>query len=393
MGEMAEMAERDTEGTLAPARSEQVQEVLSEPPAMLVRGGAAVALGVLCLSLVGSAFVSHPETLSGHARIVLRAPPVAVVPRVDRRIERLLVDEGSLVTQRQRLAILESTGAALDVLRLFDAVNTLILAGTNSDELVLAALPDGLRLGDITREYGHLRVALMRRQGFLESETLGKRIRQLETQARERTALERELEGSVDGRRTLREVGEEVLRAKQRLRDVAVISEIEVLETQRQTLADRLAETDAAVAIRESRVARAQIALEKAELQQVLADDLLRLDVAVEDAWSELRAALAAWHFEHVLEAPVAGKVSFFDVWADQQLVRSDKESIFIVPQHGEVTARMTMSQEGFGKVVEGQRVVLQLDSYPMHQFGVVEARVARVSSTAKDRASAAPSD
>ncbi|WP_278019716.1 hypothetical protein [Flavobacterium ginsengisoli] len=108
-------------------RSEAVQEVLSNPPAWIVRYGISIVFGVILLFIIGSWFIKYPDVIPAKAMVTSNYPPERLESKVNSRIVKLYMPNSSQVKKDDVLAILESTANFEDVLKLDKMVSSIPL--------------------------------------------------------------------------------------------------------------------------------------------------------------------------------------------------------------------------------------------------------------------------
>ena len=121
-----------------------------------------------------------------------------------------------------------------------------------------------------------------------------------------------------------------------------------------------------------------------------LAAALARSPLDEASALSELRARLATLDQRRteyarrggvVLRAPVSGTVSALAVRVGES-VPAGLPLAAVLPENGVLEAELFVPTRAAGFVARGQTARLQLDAFPHQKFGLLEGRIARVSST-----------
>ena len=89
--------------------SEQVRDVLSDPPLAILRWGNTLLLGFVIILLLLSWFIKYPDIVSTEIVITTTVPPEKLVARTSGKIETLLVDDKGTVQENSPLAIIQNT--------------------------------------------------------------------------------------------------------------------------------------------------------------------------------------------------------------------------------------------------------------------------------------------
>ena len=79
-------------------RSEEVQEVMGQVPAWIVRWGITLLFLVVVALLVGSCFFKYPDVITADMTLTGQHPATAVVTRAAGKIQELLVRDNRPVT-------------------------------------------------------------------------------------------------------------------------------------------------------------------------------------------------------------------------------------------------------------------------------------------------------
>lgn len=92
----------------SPVIHEDMQEIISHPPAWLVRWGTAVLLAIVGGVLLLSYLTWYPEQLSAPMQLTSIAPPLTISARTTGRLSQVLVRDKQLVAKGQVLAYMET---------------------------------------------------------------------------------------------------------------------------------------------------------------------------------------------------------------------------------------------------------------------------------------------
>lgn len=76
-------------------RSEEVQEIMGQIPAWIIRWGITVLFVVIGVLLIGSCFFKYPDVITAQMTLTSPHPAVQIVARTSGRISRLYVADGA----------------------------------------------------------------------------------------------------------------------------------------------------------------------------------------------------------------------------------------------------------------------------------------------------------
>ncbi len=150
--------ERDA-GKEIELRSEEVQEVMGQIPAWIVRWGITLLFLVVVALLAGSWLFRYPDVITTEMTLTGRHPATAVVTRSEGRIRELLVRDNHPVSEGDWLAVIENHANTGDIIYLEKALGR---AGMDVDSLdkALSQYKEPLSLGDMQEAYLGLLSAL-----------------------------------------------------------------------------------------------------------------------------------------------------------------------------------------------------------------------------------------
>lgn len=359
-------------------RSEDVQEILGTPPSWLVRWGTLVIFLAIGAMIAAAWFIDYPDVIEGKAIVSTLSPPVEVVSRAEGPIYELLVKEKEQVAAGQTLAVIQSTADYKTVIALEEQVAAWQLLPI--DSLSLIEPTRGLSLGEIQNDYS-LFVQQLEDYKFLTSdkqEGSSNQVARLQNQIsnlNERKDLNAKiishafikLETAEADLAIAKKMYEEKLISLKQFK--AENSKLQAAKREIEQLKSKDIETD--MEITNVRKMIGEISVDN---RQGTSTSTVRL----RESLNNLRNTLVAWKQKYLLRAPIAGMATLnAAVFSEQQYVRQGQTVLTIAPPEGEeLLARVDISVAGSGKVKKGQKVLLQLQSYPFEEFGSVEGLV-----------------
>src|SRR3569833_1336143 len=114
-------------------RSEEVAELISRIPGWMVRWGTITISLLLAGLLIAAWEIRYPDIVSGTFRLSSDNMPRAIYTRMDGKLVRLFVHNGSRVKEGQVLAYMESTGNHQEIARLDTVLQQMYKAVTAGD--------------------------------------------------------------------------------------------------------------------------------------------------------------------------------------------------------------------------------------------------------------------
>ncbi len=138
-----------------PLRSEEAQDIISRPPAWLVRWGISLFGLLLLLLLLAGWLIHYPDLVRAPFRLTTANAPKPVTARADGKLVRLFVTDGTRVHRGAPLAYLESTAHHDQVLALGAHLDTLAawMQAGRVESLGTLSPPDYSHLGELQPAY------------------------------------------------------------------------------------------------------------------------------------------------------------------------------------------------------------------------------------------------
>lgn len=366
-------------------RSEEVQEIMGRMPSWIVRRGITLIGILLFCIVVGAYFFKYPDIIPARVSVLSGNPPVKLVARMSLPISVLLVKSEQDVQKDQVLCILDNAADYQDVQQLLPAVRQLDSAVNLAGTAGTVTIPAGLQLGELQANYLELVQAIQEYRFFVGQNVYGKTVNNLQQQISYNNQLNREL-GSRD--RMLKEQLELQHRrfaADSDLVKNKVISKAEYEESRKRLLDQQLStENNRSTVIQNSlQQTTYEKSITDATLQQRNEESsLLR---KIKDAAGRFLGQHAQWEQSYILKSPVAGKVTFFRYWKENQFVQAGEGVMMVTPPTQEYVARGEIGIDRSGKIEPGQKVLIKLSAYPFEEYGMLRGTVAARSAVAMD--------
>ncbi len=365
-------------------RSEEVQEILGTPPGWMVRWGTILIVFVVAMMVWLSYLIKYPDVITAPVIISSAHPPVPVLTASGGTISQIFVSDNSHVKIGSVLAILESAANYDDIRQVEDCC---ILLKQSADEgCIRISSGKKIRLGELQSQYEALQTTIdkykssvpgsVQKRGTVSSanqlQSLQKDVIKIETrirdlkndnlpQAEQFAAKQRSLYARGNLNRNDLEV------ANNRIADIK--TEIAALEREK--------------SLKEGAIVRVKSRLNEPRPIEII--DKSEERAKIEELASGLLTDLEDWKQKHLILSPVSGKVTFANrKWTAEQEIKAGEELLVIVPDENQknhkISGEVKMPVQGAGKVKEGQRVIIMLESYPYQEFGTLEANVVRIS-------------
>lgn len=359
-------------------RSEEVQDILTRPPGVLVRWGITVFFCVLATVLVGGCFFKYPDTVNAEVTVTTEHPPVWMVARGSGKIKEVYHADRDSVQRGDLIAVLENPAETADVLALKERLQEFRLA----DSCVLSnRFPENLALGSIQSAYAAFLRGLTDYRNFLTLDLYAQQIQATRQELAEYDDYILHLQRQVELDEKQAAIEGNVHRRAKILFDDGLIAEAEYEEAQQGLLSKQQGTEQLMTSLASARIQQAQLqqTLVKTEMERERENNTLA--TALKSAYDELLASMEEWTLTYLFVSPAGGILSYNDVWQANQNVSSGDKVFSVVAEHpGDIIGKMKLPAEGSGKVQVGQRVNISLSGLPYLEFGFLTGRVKGVS-------------
>lgn len=360
-------------------RSEEVQDILIRVPHWMIRWGSVVIFVLLAMLLFVSWLVKYPDVVSSQIVITTAVPPQKLVAKTSGRIETLLITDKAFVGPNTPLAVIENTANYKDVFLLKKIVDSIAVDQMKFPFEQLHSL----QLGEIESAY-----ALFQKEYIADE--LNSKLQPYKVegsaQSYEATQLKERL-SLLESQRTINqgelELQKSDLERYETLYKKGIISTQEI-EKQR-LLYLQSQKNYRSVLSSISQLKSSLNELNRSSKTTVINErkDDVNLERSVVQAFYQLKKAIKDWELNYVLRSSIEGKVSFLQLWAENQTVNSGDHVFVVIPtQQTQIIGKAKAAALNSGKIKIGQTVNIRLANYPDREFGVVKGTIKAISLT-----------
>jgi HlyD family secretion protein len=89
-----------------------------------------------------------------------------------------------------------------------------------------------------------------------------------------------------------------------------------------------------------------------------------------------MKSAIDDWKSNYLIISPIKGQLIYAGILQEKQSLQSGQTIGYVQPANTQFFGQMTVSQRSFGKIKEGQKVLVRFSGYPDHEFGSVRGEV-----------------
>lgn len=360
-------------------RSEEVQDILTRMPHWMIRWGSVVILIIILFVFIFSWLIKYPDIVTTEIVITTQNPPERLVAKSTGRITHLLIQDGSKVTGKNPLAIIENPADYQDVYFLKEIIDK-----TDIQQNVISfpvEQTSSLQLGAVESSYAVFEKDYIAYQlnSDLQPYNIDKNAQQLENiEQRERLKLLMQQKELAEKEMQYKKME---LERHQRLLDKGVIPAQEYETKNIEFLQQEKNINNLVSQISSIRSSLNTLGKEKQTTVLSETKDRLTLKRNLILSFNQLKKAIADWELSYVLQSSIDGKITFLQVWSAHQSIVSGDHVFVVVPDEAkDFIGKVKAPALNSGKIRSGQEVNIRLTNYPDREFGMLKGKVKSLS-------------
>jgi len=360
-------------------RSEQVQEILTKVPHWMIRWGNLVILILLLVLLLFSYFIKYPDINTAKITVTTAIPPEKLVARTSGRIEAILVNDNSVVSRNTPLAVIENTANYKDVFLLKSITDTIQIDRTPFPFQKLQFT----QLGEVEsafavfqKEYSANDLLKVLKPYQVESNAQQFEVSQL----KERLLL---LESQKEINQSELELEKNQLDRQELLYKRGVIAAQEFEKFKLAYLQSQKNFKNLLSSISQLKSSLNDINRNSKNTTINATKEAVNLERNVIQSFFQLKKAIKDWELNYVLRTSMDGKVSFLQLWSENQTVASGDLVFSVVPIRADTyVGKVVAEAQNSGKIKKGQTVHIRLANFPDREYGIVQGVVHNIAAT-----------
>ncbi|MGK0387656.1 MAG: multidrug resistance efflux pump [Maribacter sp.] len=355
-------------------RSDEVEDILGRPPSWIVRWGITIIFLTLISLGVLSWLVQYSDVIEATIVVTTPSPPMNIVSQTSGRLLQLNVENEGQVVKDDLIAVIESTADYDDMIWLDNKVQK-----SNEKQIPFSASRT-LKLGEVQLAYSNYmkdyKDYSIKISGSFEKQQVEQIFQMVKT-------IGRKIRIAEDKKENLNrdiELASKTIRRTHKLKREGAASDQNVEDAQANfnRLESGLEDIRSEIVGYDTEIERLEA--QRLRIQQGKVDGGNERLIRLMDSLNKLAAAIVEWKKMYLITAPVDGKITLFDIRAEQQYINSGQEIMMIIPKQGEILGRVELPVTGAGKVEKGDVVNILLHEYPSKEFGVVKGEIKQIS-------------
>ena len=354
---------------------------LNIEPGYILRRGTAYMFVFFFLVLLLSGIISFNQVVKGSVTLTSKNPPVEIKVKRDGKLSAIYYKPGDSIVAGDIVAVLDNPASQKDITFLKERLGKDFLK-VLSLEALLTEFPVNLSLGtSLQSAYNRF---LEEYHTLILENTLGhnQKMEQrllenidnqgsiLNSKEEEFQLMENSLSISTENINRHRQLFEKGVISKFDLEKV----ELEFTEKNRQysLLKQQMIQLQA-----DKSRAKNDLEILRTSEERKLSLQEAELVFAQQNLLNEI----SEWEDKNIIKSPVAGSLSYNQVWGEHQNVNEGDVVFTIVPyMRKDLLGKCIVPVQNSGQINKGQKVYLKLDNYPYREWGMIKASVNSIS-------------
>jgi multidrug efflux pump subunit AcrA (membrane-fusion protein) len=362
-------------------QSEFIKEAMTQPPQWIFRYGISLFFVLICTILILSNFIKYPDVLTADITLTTLNPPVTLISKNNGKLTYLLSKNNDAVKENQTIAVIENTANYKDILYLFESGSTLISQLKLSDSIPLIAIKDSLKVGELTPNYLLVLKSIKDLNLYKIVNPFNRQITLLKKDLISYNDLLAKYKQQESINRQQLTLAETDYNRDKTLFDSKIISAREFDTKKREYLSALNSNEQMKITVSNSYI---QInSIEKNILQLQIQDyqEQSKLKSEFQQNLKSLVSEITKWKQLYLIESPIDGKISFFNVWSVNQNIKTGDELFSVIPtRKQQFVGKCILPILNTGKLSIGQNVNIKLDNYPYNENGILQGTVTNIS-------------
>lgn len=359
--------------------SEEVRDVLSDPPKAILRWGNTILFGFIMILLLISWFIKYPDIITTQIVITTNIPPEKLVAKVPGKIEAILVKDKANILKNTPLAVIENSANYAAVFLLKSIVDTI--------DIDKSKFPfekfNSAQLGEIESVF-----ALFQKESIADELNTKLQPYQVEGSAQNYEAIQlKERLSLLESQKSINQNELVLLKSDldryEKLYAKGIIASQEMEKQRLAYLQSQKNYKSFLSTISQLKSSLNELNRNSKTTQINESTATINLERNVVQAFLGVKKAIKDWELNYVLRSSINGKVSFLQLWAENQTVNTGDNVFAIIPKNENgYIGKLRAPAQNSGKIKMGQTVNIRLANYPDREFGMIKGSIRAISLT-----------
>lgn len=365
--------------SLALFEDRPVEAIIGREPNWIVRSGISLIFVVVAVLLSITWFVRYPDNISSNITLTTIHPPEKLVAKSTGMITRLFVIDGESVSKEKPLFLLENSVNYEHLLELKSILNNLQGLYGVKNVIVPNALDIG-GFGELQPLVNQLNFTLNEIKFFENSKQLPYRTKSIDLLSSQYLKLQNQLKSKLQTTKKKYELEATLLLKNKELKKQGLITESELVLIENSYLDKKLALEDITMEMELYEIKLNELAQQLTEFEILWNEKKQQLQMKLLNSYLSLKGKIDEWQHKYLVTAATSGIVSLNKYWSTNQHVKAGDIVMEIANLSDLRIGKISIKQNGVGKIAVGQKVYIELDSFPAIEYGKLEGKVKSIS-------------
>lgn len=357
--------------------SEEIQTFLGKTPPWILRSGLGMILFIVIFFTIGAALFKYPDTITATAILTGTIPPARIKANVSGVLNNIYIEDNQHVEEGDYLAVIQNPANVEDMVYLKSYLRNFSIHPDS-----VSRLPEkDLKLGGLQENYSTFYQELSEYMVYKKSGYSTNKLSVVNKRSKNLSSYIRVLERQKEIIAKQNELNFNIFRRDSILHQEKLLSPEEFEVAQKEYLNGFLTLENVNSAIQSSKVQITEIEENLIDSENTFREKDNNYMINIKNLAMQLLANIRNWEINYVLIAPICGKLSYNNYWAEKQNIIAGEEIFYIVPDDsGKLIAKAYLPVTRSGKIKISQKVNLHLENYPDNEYGIVKGKITNIS-------------
>ncbi|MDZ7715099.1 MAG: HlyD family efflux transporter periplasmic adaptor subunit [Balneolaceae bacterium] len=355
-------------------RSTEVQEIIGRPPHWLVRSGISAFLVILMLVFLSASVIKYPEVIQAPLQLRAINEPKVLQSNISGQIIHLPFNNNTQVEKGEVLAWLESTASHQNILDLSETVDSMKLWLEEKESENIRSVDMGMftNLGELQTDFQNFEHDYREFIDYLPGGFYSAKRKMLENEMRYTKQLLKSLQEQKKIQEINLRIAQAEYAAQKKLAEKDLVAPMELAQIESKVAAQRLPLQQTESAIINNYATQTSKDSELIALNKQIAEQ----QAIFRQSLNTLQSTIDQWKKNYLITSPVSGKLIYAGIIQENQNVKTGQELFYVKPPNSAFFGEMAISQRSYGKIEEGQKVLVNFSGYPEREFGSVTGKI-----------------
>lgn len=352
------------------------KNLILKKPLWSIRYGSGLMLAFIILVFFMSYLIKYPEYIEARINIVSEDHIKRLIAK---RSGEIYLNEknGTYLDSGNEIAYINSP--SLEILKMrsiLDSINKNMILLEDQNFII----NENINLGDLEPYYVDF---IKKRNDFFVFEKIALKQNNKHN-LKYSLELNRKVENEIDKEKKILEkklnVEREKLKRMERLYDQGIISRNDYNKAQQDFLDYERNIQNNIISNTQTSINEREVSNSISSLDYQIKEDELKHKQELINSFNRLQGEIKNWQYNYVFTSPVNGKLVYSNNWSNGQYIAENQEFGVIIPKKAtEIFCIGLMESFKSGKVHNGQKVKIYLDSYNFEEHGILNGIVYEV--------------